>query len=160
MRIPSRPATFRRQHGAALVIGLILLMVLTLLAVSGMNSASMEFVMAGNEQYRTNGFEAAEAGIEQSLAIGVFNPNNPLEIVPGAANGNDSWTATIIPQNNGADSQVWGFDPSSVLGLSHEITSTGTSTRARAINRQGVLQYVLRQNARNPDPNLPNQNLQ
>ena len=51
-----------RQHGAALVTGLILLLVLTLLAVSGMNSASLEFMMAGNEQYCANAFSAAEAG--------------------------------------------------------------------------------------------------
>ena len=52
-----------QQRGAALVIGLLLLLVLTILAVSGMNSASMEFVMAGNDQFRANAFTAAEAGI-------------------------------------------------------------------------------------------------
>ncbi len=62
------------QRGAALVIGLLLLLVLTILAVSGMNSASLEFVMAGNEQYRANAFSAAEAGIERTLDSGTFNP--------------------------------------------------------------------------------------
>ena len=42
----------RRQDGAALVVGLILLLVLTLLAVSGMTTASLELQMAGNEQYQ------------------------------------------------------------------------------------------------------------
>jgi len=72
----STKASGHRQHerGAALVIGLILLLLLTLLAVSGMNSASLEFIMAGNEQYRANAFQAAEAGIEQSMALGLFNP--------------------------------------------------------------------------------------
>src|SRR5690606_2858774 len=38
----------RRQRGAALVVGLILLMVLTVLAISGMNTSTLELQMAGN----------------------------------------------------------------------------------------------------------------
>src|SRR5215470_6398859 len=79
----------RRQNGAALVIGLILLLVLTLLAVSGMNSASLEFVMAGNEQFRANAFAAAETGIEQTIAQGTFNPGAAAQALNGANTAND-----------------------------------------------------------------------
>jgi len=64
-----------RQQGAALVVGLILLLVLTLLAISGMTTASLELQMAGNEQYQERAFQAADAGIEQAMAAGVFNTN-------------------------------------------------------------------------------------
>jgi len=64
-----------RQQGAALVVGLILLLVLTLLAISGMTTASLELQMAGNEQYQERAFQAADAGIEQAIAAGVFNTN-------------------------------------------------------------------------------------
>jgi type IV pilus assembly protein PilX len=64
-----------RQQGAALVVGLILLLVLTLLAISGMTTASLELQMAGNEQYQERAFQAADAGIEQAMATGVFNTN-------------------------------------------------------------------------------------
>jgi type IV pilus assembly protein PilX len=57
----------RRQRGAALVVGLVLLLVLTLLAVSTMRTASLELLMAGNAQFRENAFRLAEA----SLADGV-----------------------------------------------------------------------------------------
>ena len=68
----------RRQRGAALVVGLILLAVLTLLAVAGMNSASLELVMAGNMQTQEKAFQTAEAGIEQAMAIGLFTvPKSP-----------------------------------------------------------------------------------
>ena len=43
------------ERGAALVIGLVLLLILTLLAVTGMNTATTELVMAGNEQYGRDG---------------------------------------------------------------------------------------------------------
>ena len=56
------------ERGAALVIGLVLLLILTLLAVTGMNTATTELVMAGNEQYRRAAAMAATAGIEEAIA--------------------------------------------------------------------------------------------
>lgn len=64
-----RPA----EHGAALVIGLLLLLVLTILAISGMTTASLELQMAGNEQYQERAFQAAEAGIERAIATGDYS---------------------------------------------------------------------------------------
>lgn len=55
------------QHGAALVVGLILLMVLTVLAISAMRTATLDLAMAGNTQYRENAFQLAESGIQASL---------------------------------------------------------------------------------------------
>ena len=56
--------TRSRQRGAALVIGLILLVVITLLAVVGMNIANTELASATSEQLRLRAFNAAETGIE------------------------------------------------------------------------------------------------
>src|SRR5258706_11270064 len=96
-------ALARRSHerGAALVIGLILLLMLTLLAVSGMNSASLEFIMAGNEQYRANAFQAAEAGIEQSKALRGFNTAQNQPPLHGAPNAHDTLSLTITTQHIG-----------------------------------------------------------
>ena len=58
----------RGQHGAALVIGLILLLVLTILAVSGVMSSTLELRMVGNQQQQERAFQAAELAIEQALA--------------------------------------------------------------------------------------------
>ena len=46
----------RGQSGAALVVGLLLLLVLTILAISGMTTATLELQMAGNEQYQERAF--------------------------------------------------------------------------------------------------------
>lgn len=62
-----------RQTGAALVIGLILLVVVTVLAISGMNTATTELALARNDQNYENAFQAAETGIEWALAQGSFN---------------------------------------------------------------------------------------
>ncbi len=62
-----------RQSGAALVVGLLLLVVITVLAVSGMNTATTELAIARNDQGYENAFQAAETGLEQAIAQGSFN---------------------------------------------------------------------------------------
>ena len=128
------------ERGAALVIGLLLLLVLTLLAVSGMNSASLEFVMAGNEQYRTNAFQAAEAGVEQAFAVGTFNPGTAPAPVTGASTATDSWRFSIIsPLGGSAMGGSPGDSWASFATYHFEIQATGASTRgSNAADWQGV----------------------
>jgi len=78
-----------RQQGAALVIGLILLVVITVLAVSGMNTATTELAMARNDQVSENAFQAAETGLELALAQPVFPVGTTLSITHNV-NANDS----------------------------------------------------------------------
>ena len=65
----------RPQSGAALIISMVLLMVLTLLAISTMRTASLEIAMAGNDQYTENAFQLAESGVERHIADTLANPN-------------------------------------------------------------------------------------
>lgn len=130
-----------RQHGAALVVGLLLLLVLTLLAISGMNTASLELVMAGNTQYGQNAFQAAEAGIERSLVDGAFNPGGGVEgPTTVTISGPDKATTTITPQLGGAaQPAMWGSSWDSFSTYHFEIRSVGVSARnAQATNFQGL----------------------
>lgn len=69
-----KPITPRnKQSGAALVVGLLLLVVITVLAVSGMNTATTELAIARNDQGYENAFQAAETGLEAAIAQGQFN---------------------------------------------------------------------------------------
>jgi type II secretory pathway component PulK len=77
----------KKQQGAALVIGLILLVVITVLAISGMNTATTELAMARNDQNYENAFQAAETGLEQALLAGAS--------ITQTINANDSVTARI-----------------------------------------------------------------
>jgi len=72
----------KRQQGAALIVGLLLLVVITVLAVSGMNTATTELAMARNDQTYENVFQAAETGLENALAQGVFNTGAPVVVTP------------------------------------------------------------------------------
>lgn len=68
-----RMTSYKKQNGAALVVGLILLVVITVLAISGMNTATTELAMARNDQNTENAFQAAETGLEAALAQGRFD---------------------------------------------------------------------------------------
>jgi type IV pilus assembly protein PilX len=132
----------KQQNGAALVVGLLLLLVLTLLAISGMNTASLELVMAGNTQYGQNAFQAAEAGIERTLVNGTFNPGGGV-VGPGApvtVDGPNTFIVTITPQLGGAPQPaMWGSTWDSFSTYHFEINSLGQSARnAVTTNRQGL----------------------
>jgi type IV pilus assembly protein PilX len=138
-RTSSRHARLSRgaQRGAALVVGLLLLLVLTLLAVSGMNSATLELVMAGNTQHHQNAFQAAETGIEQTIRDSAFNPSATPETIAVTA---DHFSAVNTPQLSGAPQPaILGSSWNSFSSFHFEIRSEGTSLRdAIAVNRQGV----------------------
>jgi len=84
----------QKQSGAALVVGLVLLVVVTVLAVSGMNTATTELAIARNNQNYENAFQAAEAGLEQALAQGSFNTLANVNLAQNI-NANDSVSALI-----------------------------------------------------------------
>ena len=90
----------RSQHGAALIVGLILLVVITVLAVSGMNTATTELAMARNDQNNENAFQAAETGLEQAVAQGNFSTVNPVILPEQIINaGHDVINVTITFEN-------------------------------------------------------------
>lgn len=64
MANPSFRATPKRQAGAAMAIGLILLLVLTLLSVGAMQSAVLEERMGGNFRDHNLAFQAAETATQ------------------------------------------------------------------------------------------------
>ena len=77
------------QRGAALVVGLVLLLVLTILGISTLRTASMELLMAGNTQFKDNAFQLAESGIENQLAQIASGAVGLLPI--------DNWQQTVGP---------------------------------------------------------------
>jgi Tfp pilus assembly protein PilX len=132
----------RRHRGAALVVGLVLLAVITLLAVAQINSASLELKMAGNLQYQERAFQAAETGIEQTLAIGQFAvPQRSAEIhdnVPISAS--EKFSTVLTADLDGlAQPPTWGNSWNSFSSYHFAIRSTGMSSRgAQAIHNQGA----------------------
>ena len=86
-------ASRNHQQGAALIVGLMLLVVITVLAVSGMNTATTELALARNDQAYETAFQTAETGLAQALAAGRFNTLAAQSISQTVAN--KSYAATI-----------------------------------------------------------------
>ena len=68
----------KNQQGAALIVGLVLLLVMTVLGVSTMRTASLELNMAGNNQFFQNAFQLAETGNDVMLQ----NLNSGAQAIP------------------------------------------------------------------------------
>ncbi len=73
-----RPAGGGHQRGAALVVGMILLIVLTILAISGVFTSNMELRMVRNTQSQERAFQAAEVAVEDALANPVLSTSAPF----------------------------------------------------------------------------------
>ncbi len=84
-----------QQQGAALIVGLILLVVITVLAISGMNTATTSLAMARNDQNYENAFQAAETGLENALAQGQFSTVVGTTVTQ-IINSHDSVTSQIV----------------------------------------------------------------
>lgn len=138
-----QPTSPRKERGAALVIGLVLLMVLTLLAVSGMNTATLELTMAGNTQFSENAFEAAETGIERTLEAGNFTTVAPVIVGPIAVGTGTVQTVTTFNAETDPPPPPPGVPGifsmgSSVSAYHFTINSVGQAERgATANNTQG-----------------------
>ncbi len=129
-----------RQRGGALVVGLVLLAVLTVLGVAGMKSSTLELAMAGNKQFSEDAFQAAETGIDRALRAASFNTGT-VDIVPQAivspevnstvATRTEFFRKTRVPQG-GFSLGENGFE-----AYHFEVTSTGTAARnATSTHRQ------------------------
>ncbi len=51
-----------------MIVGLVMLSIVTLMAITAMNTSSTELIMAGNEQFRERALQVADAGIERACA--------------------------------------------------------------------------------------------
>jgi hypothetical protein len=136
----------RKQRGAALIIGLVLLLAVTVIGVSGMNMATLELTMAGNMQAQQAAFQAAETGIDIPLGLGAFSTAAPSAL-PWTPLGDGSYqtrslttcmTTTPVPDiafsmgTTGSTVQAWHFD----------IVAVGTGPRnANATHTQSF--YVV-----------------
>jgi len=71
----------RRQNGVVLIAALLMLLILTLIGVSSINTSTFEAKISGNERIGTDAFYVSEAGIQ--VAINQLPDNtNPIPRTP------------------------------------------------------------------------------
>ena len=130
------------QSGAALVIGLLLLVVITVLAVSGMNTATTELAIARNDQGYENAFQAAETGLEEALGQGQFSTLADTTLTQTIVGTNDTVatsiqfeTETFVPDRAfslGVGSGISAYHFIATSQAESRRSSTGTTDRDSA----------------------------
>ena len=118
------------QQGAALVVGLILLVVITVLAISGMNTATTSLAMARNDMNYENAFQAAETGLENALAQGLFDTLVGATVTQ-TINSHDSVSAEIEFEDSSiVPDKAFSLGSGSGVAAYHFLaTSTASSLR-------------------------------
>ena len=90
-----------RQRGATLLVGMVMLVLLTLLALSAINSSTVNLKVVGNMQYQAEAKSAAQAGLNTIMSKGSYfsDPGTaPTSItVDTTGDGNADYTVAITP---------------------------------------------------------------
>jgi Tfp pilus assembly protein PilX len=78
----------RKQRGTTLIVALIMLVLLTLFAVSSFNTANTSLKVVGNMQQKSEALNAAQVAIENVISTTQFidNPANAVLMPCGSAN--------------------------------------------------------------------------
>jgi Tfp pilus assembly protein PilX len=101
--------TFRKQRGATLVVALIMLVLITLFALSSMKTATTSLIVTGNMQAKSEALNAAQETIEAVISTPQFiaspanavinpcaGPNTLCTDVTG--DGAPEYMTTLVPQ--------------------------------------------------------------
>jgi type IV pilus assembly protein PilX len=151
--------TLSSQRGAALVTGLIFMVVLTLLVVSAMRGSILEEKMSGNARDADLAFQSAEAALragEQELN----QPTPPVFAATGAylAVGSRNDAYWLNTHNWAADSVAYASVPSGtamapryVIEELPAVPSAGFSKKAGAIPETGYYRVTARGVGGNPN---------
>lgn len=144
----------QRQRGAALVVGLVLLVVVTVLAISGMNTATTELAIARNDQSFENAFQAAETGLELALSRSQFATTPTPVILPRHDIGSSGYSVdtqivfqntTIVPDKAfslGSGMAAYHFVAQATAGATRSIDATDPHDRdASAVHTQAF--YIV-----------------
>jgi hypothetical protein len=125
----------RGERGFALIIALLVLLVLTLIGISAINTTTFETSISGNERVGTDAFYAAEAGIQ--IGLNQLPVTDPI-YVPNLGKDSSCWSVSrqiknspqrlgslgVYPPPIGTDPSVWEFKRFRVNTVGHSFKAT------------------------------------
>ena len=121
----------KKQSGAALVVSLVMLVVISILAISSINTATTELAMARNDMNYENAFQAAETGLEQALSLGLYNPLANTNLVQNVT-GNETVSSLIeFEDSTMVPDRAFSLGVGSGIAAYH-FTATATAESKRA----------------------------
>lgn len=114
----------RSQHGATLLVGLIMLVLLTLIAVTGFNLSKSNLRVVGNMQTHNEVVATAKSAVEEVLSTSNFS-STPSASLGGSnvksydinGDGTADVTVTMVPQPCVKSYQILPVDPNDTTAL-------------------------------------------
>lgn len=142
-----------KQAGAVLVVSLVMLLVISVLAISSINSATIELAMARNDMNYENAFQAAETGLESAMALRPFNTLADVNLTQDVTANETVATviqfqdSTLVPDRAfslGVGSGISAFHfniTATAMSKRGGVSGTATDRDASAIHTQAM--YVV-----------------
>lgn len=143
-RIPS--AT--EQRGAVLVMAMVILLILTIIGVTAMNTSSLEAKMATNIQETNRAFTAAESGLNKALnTAGSFDLHAPGGVDNtfsfGSLGHQSEASVNTLFLSFSTPKRGSGYSAVNYDSANFDQKATGTTTtKARSVLHQGASQIV------------------
>ena len=119
------------QRGAALVVSMVMLLVITVIGIAVMGGSRLELLMANNSHLQTDAYRNAEIALAAGLdpTTSIINPPSPLPIATTAAN-------PLLPKDL-ADVAKWS--DGTIVGIP---VATTTGSAAYVMQYLGCSQYT------------------
>jgi Tfp pilus assembly protein PilX len=148
-----KPHTHTRQHGAALVTALLILLILAIIGITGMSDSIFDLRMAGNIQSYYNSLQQSESGIAAAISQGSsFTSSDQSDIF--ATGGSNPLKDYIKPtvgvdflyenQYNSPSQKAHSVDSflqeTYIFDSNHADSATGANTHIH----QGVVRMTLK----------------
>lgn len=135
-----------KQSGAALGVGLIMLLVMTLLGVTNMSRSTLELRMAANAQNKNHAFQAVSSNIDNFVATGYqelkLDKASENIVLPAFHNPTSSVTSKRPPRYKAkcpaGISGAYDLDKFECSHFQIEFTGEHTTSGSRSLQTQGV----------------------
>lgn len=140
---------FKPQSGVALVTALIILLILTIIGITALNTSALQGRMAGSIQDTTFAFQAAESGLADSSnsSLDLYNPVASTWIDYGRSRAQvvTTFKAFATPKRTDVRTNMYG-QGFSVANFDQISTGEVQNSHAKAVIDQGTMQVVPNQN--------------
>lgn len=130
------------QRGVALVMAMVILIILTLIGISAMNTSLLQGKMSGNTQESTRAFEAAESALSKAMndagALDIHAVTTKTYTIGGADASVMTEFLAFAPPKRGS-----GYSAINYNAANFDQESKGsTTTNAQSEVHQGIAQIV------------------
>jgi len=129
-----------KQSGAVLIVSLVLLLIMTIIGLTGMQTTVLEEKMAGNFRNSNQAFQSAEAALRDSEVWLSAQTTEPAESSTGS---NNVWSLNATDPDTSNSEEWWEERDSSwwdTNGISYSTTLSGISSAPRTIIEYKVYQ--------------------